>query len=546
MRLERQPDGHKALDMGPRPAHRLSRWWGASLGFAVALTSGCATVGPDFATPEADTAESWVDEADPRVKAEATEQREWWKTFNDPTLDTLIQRAYEQNLPLKIAGLRVHEARAILGVAVGNLYPQSQSASGSYTAVELSDNAEPVANLPGAVADTIDTSFQTYRLGFDAAWELDFWGRFRRSVESADATLASTIASYDDLLVTLTGEVAAAYLLLRTLDERLTFARKNVAIQERSLEITQVRFRNGLTTELDVQLARALLRDTQASVPLLESGVRRSRYALSLLLGLPPSDLQDILGESGVIPMTPTEVAVGIPADLLRRRPDIRRAELRAAAQSARIGVAKADLYPAFRLIGSVGYAADSTGDLFNSDSFAGIGAFGLVWKFLNYGRLRNAVRVEDARFQQLVVEYQNTVLTAAREVEDGLTRFLTAQERVGFLTDGVAASERAVELSLVQYRDGVADYTRVLDSQQFLVLQQDRLTETRGQVAQNLVAVYKALGGGWQLREGNDFIPDEMKDTMRERSNWGDLLETQAVQPVPTEERGTWRGPDR
>ena len=257
-------------------------------------------------------------------------------------------------------------------MAVGRLYPQIQQASAQASTVELSENADIISSLPDDVSRRTDTTFQDYGVGLDAAWELDFWGRFRRGVEFADADLAGSIASYDDMLVMLTGEVAATYVLLRSFEERLAFARENVAIQQRSLEIAEVRFRGGLTSELDVQLARALLRNTQTLVPLFDSGVRQSRNALSQLLAMPPSDLTDILGASGTIPATPENVAVGAPADLLRRRPDIRQAELVAAAQSARIGIARADMYPAFRLVGSVGYFADSTSDLLESDSFTG------------------------------------------------------------------------------------------------------------------------------------------------------------------------------
>ena len=494
--------------------------------------AGCAMVGPDFETPKATVSEAWAHAEDPAVLAESEAHRDWWKNFNDPVLDALIETAYAQNLPLQIAGLRVHEARAILGFAGGNLYPQFQSASATAATIALSENAEPISNLPPDVAGAINTRFETYSFGLDAAWELDFWGRFRRGIESADANLAASIATYDDFLVTLTGEVANAYVLLRTLEERLSFAKNNVALQQRSFEIADIRFRNGLVTEIDPQLARSLLGSTKATIPELQIAIRQTKLALNLLLGMPPSDLRDILGGPGTIPTAPESVAVGIPADLLRRRPDIRQAELQAAAQSARIGIAKADLYPAFSLFGSVGYAADSGGDLVDSDSFSGLGGFGFDWKFLNYGRLRNIVRVEDARFQQLVVRYQNTVLNAAREVEDGLVNFLRAREQVDYLTESVNASRRAVALTRQQYSDGIISYTLVLDAQQFLVLNEDRLTEARGKVSRSLIATYKALGGGWQIREGKPFIPEAAKATMGERTNWGELLEPAAVEP--------------
>ena len=243
---------------------------------------------------------------------------------------------------------------------------------------------------------------------------------------------------------------------------------------------------------------------------------------------------------------SPTEVAVGIPSELLRRRPDVRRAEAQAAAQSARIGIAKTELFPAFSLAGSIGVAADSSGDLFTSGSGAGFGLARFRWNLFNYGRISSLVRVQDARFQQLIVGYQNTVLRAAREVEDATASFLAAQQQVAFLDDGAKASQRAVDLALTQYRDGVVDYTLVLDSQRFLVLQQDRLTQARGQVARSLIAVYKALGGGWERRDLDELVPEGVRRTMSERTGWGRLLEPGGVAPVPEEERGSWRLPER
>ncbi|MCL6417059.1 efflux transporter outer membrane subunit [Aestuariirhabdus sp. Z084] len=509
------------------------------------LLASCAAVGPDYKKPEADVLNQWQAARDASVDSAAAEHRQWWKSFNDPVLDDLVQRAYSQNLSLQVAGLRVYEARALLGIATGLLYPQSQGVNGSASTIKISENADPVTSLPPGVGDLVDTSYKRYGTSLDAAWELDFWGRFRRGVESADAGLAASVADYDEFLVTLTGEVATSYILLRTLEERLNFAEKNVAIQQRSLEITDVRFRNGLVTELDVQLARALLGNTKSTIPPLKSGIRQTRLALSLLLGLPPSDLQSIVGGRGDIPDSPQAIAVGIPADLLRRRPDIRRAEALAAAQSARIGAVEAELYPSFRLIGTVGYAAGSSGDLFDSGSDFNLGAFGFSWKLLNYGRIRNQVRAEDARYQQAALAYQNTVLNAAREVESSLTSFLRSKERVLTLADSVAASRRAVELAQTQYRDGIISYTLVLDAQQFLLLNEDQFTASRGEVARNLIATYKALGGGWQMREGNDLIPETIKTQMKDRTNWGGLLETGNTEPVAEEKRGAWRAPD-
>ncbi|MCK5511862.1 MAG: efflux transporter outer membrane subunit, partial [Thermodesulfovibrionia bacterium] len=433
-----------------------------SLIIIVLLISGCA-VGPDFVRPDAPSQEEWIDSDVPQIKTEPADLTDWWKVFNDPVLDSLIETAYGQNLPLQIAGLRIMEARAQLGVAVGSQFPQLQQLSGSATAVEISDNA------PNALA--ADKFYYDYQLGFDAAWELDFWGRFRRGVESAEANYLASIAGYDNALVTLTAEVARSYVLIRTFEDRIRIADENVKIQKRSLEIAEARFEGGLVTELDVQQARALLNDTRASISRLEIGLRQAQHGLSILLGIPPGELKNVLVKSGTIPEAPSEVVVGIPADLLRRRPDIRTAELQTAAQSARIGVAKADLYPQFSLVGSIGLQSSEQGgipsntanfsDLFDSESITYFVGPSLQWPILNYGRIKNRVRVQDVRFQQLVVNYQNTVLNAYREVEDAMVGFLRSQEQVKYLADSVNASKRSVDLSLIQYREGVADYQR-------------------------------------------------------------------------------------
>lgn len=508
------------------------------------LASGCFKVGPNFGPMDSDVSDSWGEAEDDRVSTDPAQTAEWWKQFHDPVLESLIEQAYEQNPTLQIAGLRVYEARTTVGVTVSTLFPQIQQVSASAGGAELSENAEPISNLPGPVRRGVDTNIGNFRVGFDVAWELDFWGRFRRSVESADAALAASIASYDDVMVTLTGEVALAYVLLRTLEERLGVAESNAALQQRSLEISEVRNKNQLTTELDPQLARAFLRNTQAAIPELEAGVRRVKNGLSVLLGKSPRALDRELAQGHGIPETAELLTLGVPSELLRRRPDIRRAEYLAAAQSPRIGIAKADLFPAFTLLGSIGASSDDF-DLFDSASRFGFGLIGLRWNIFNYGRIRNLVRAEDARFQQLILNYQNTVLMAAREVEDATTSHLAARDQVVLLEDGAKASARAVELATVQYRDGIADYTRVLDSQRFLLLQQDQVALAKGKVAASLVSVYKALGGGWELRELDSLISPEVRDTMEERTHWGDLLEPGGVDPVEDDERGAVRLPD-
>ena len=467
------------------------------------LAAGCA-VGPDYVRPETDTAETWSESLDASLSADPVEYGAWWTVFEDPALEQLIEIASRENLPLQIAAARILEARAVLGISRGLRFPQQQQLAGHAARVSLSENAPNVA--------IADQAFSSYEVGFDAAWELDVWGRLRRGVEAADADYGRALAGFDDTLVTVTAETARAYILLRTFESRLRLAQENVAIQNETLRIAEVRFENGAVTELDVTQSRALLRDTEALIPSLETGVRQTKHAISTLIGRPPGQLTELLRQEPSIPSAPAEIAIGVPVDLLRRRPDVRIAEFQAAAQSARIGIAKSDLYPRFSLLGSIGFATSSdgglqsnnadTGDLFSSDSVRYTVGPAFSWPIFNYGRLRNNVKVQDARFQQAALNYQNTVLEAAREVEDALAAYLRSQTRVGYLTDSVTDARRSVEFALVQYRQGSTTYQRVLDTQRFLVRQEDQLASTQGDVALNLVATYKALGGGWETEQ--------------------------------------------
>jgi NodT family efflux transporter outer membrane factor (OMF) lipoprotein len=512
-------------------------------GVLTALT-GCQTLGPDFARPEMTIAKDWVSDESSVLAVESAEFREWWTVFNDPLLNELINSAYQQNLDLQIAAVRILESRAQLGIATGQQYPQFQALGGGFTHNELSENAPNSSPL-------IDTRFGSYQMGFDAAWEMDVWGRFRRGVEAADANLLSTLANYDDILVSLTAEVAAVYVQIRTFEERLILAKQNEEIQQRSLHITEVRFNNGATTELDVTQARALLHNTKALVSALELGLRQSKNGLSILLGITPIELANQLSGPGAIPSAPADVAVGMPAQMLRRRPDVRRAELQASVQSALVGVAEADLYPSFTLLGSFGFASSSTGssdfsNLFDSDSFTATVGPTFSWPILNYGRIKNNVRAQDARYQQSLINYKNTVLFAVREVEDAMVSFIKSREQADELQISVEASNRSVAISLIQYRDGVTDYTRVLNSQEFLVQQQDSYTAIRGDVARSLIALYKALGGGWQLRQDQDIVARSIKDEMNQRTDWGDLLDPEALDDKTRQvNSGSMRSPD-
>ena len=492
----------------------------------VTTLSGCM-LGPDYRVPQSNLPDDWLEPQGPGVVDASADQSQWWLSFNDPSLTALIDAASTNNQAIHIAGLRVYEARALLGRVKGSLYPQVQSGGLGASSVELSENTDLFSILPGPIANITDDSYEAYSVGLDAAWELDFWGRFRRGIEAADANLEGNIASYDDLMITVQGEVAVAYVMLRTLQEQLANAHENVELQQRSYDIAEVRNRNGLTSELDIAQSLALLRDTQSLIPKLNTAIRRTKSALSLLVGRAPSELQDLIADTGTVPTALQDIAVGVPADLLRRRPDVRRAAMLAASQSALIGAFKADMYPAFRLAGSVAYVAESSGDLFEGDSLGTVGAFGFMWKFLNYGRLQNKVRAQDARFQQAVTGYQLTVLAAAREVEDALAGYTGARQEVTFKQDSVGAAKRAVEIALAQYRDGEVSYTTVLDTQRIQLLQQDALARTRGRGAANLIAAYKALGGGWTGGETDEYVPAAVLQEMRDRTKWGDLLDS-------------------
>lgn len=522
-----------------------------SLIAAIFLTTGCTMVGPDFVKPEAPVGKEWLEARDPEIKTEASDYKNWWAVFNDPVLNNLVETAYQQNLPLQISGLRILQARAQLGIVVGNLYPQLQQGRGGADYSSISENAPNSLNS--------DDSFWQYNAGFDAAWELDIWGKFRRAVESGVANLETSIANYDDVLVSLTAEVARAYVLFRTFEERLEIARQNVKIQERSLQIAEIRFKAGAVTELDVVQAKSLLRNTEASIPRFDAAIRQTKNALAILMGKLPGEIDGMISGNKLIPKAPPEVVVDIPAELMRRRPDIQLAEYQIATQTPLIGVSRAELFPAFQLFGSIGLASSNSkntiaggrngssfSDLFDSDSLEFFGGPSFTWNLFNYGRIKNRVRTEDALLQQLIVNYEDTVLRAHQEVEDSLVGFLRKQEEAGFLLDSVKASQRSVDLSMLQYKEGLVDYQRVLDTQRFLTDQQDAWTATRGDVILNLVSMYKALGGGWQIREGKKFVSKDNIEEMEKRTDWGDLIEPKEVEtPATADERKQWRWPD-
>jgi NodT family efflux transporter outer membrane factor (OMF) lipoprotein len=511
-------------------------------GAMILLLSACAMVGPDYVRPKVKLSPGWTETGDGPITAGAADYRGWWRVFNDPILDRLMDRAYKENLTIRIAGVRVLEARAQLGIAVGEFYPQTQQASGFLQYARAS--AASATALPSF-------GFFQSQIGVNAAWELDFWGKFRRGIESADASWLASVANYDNAMVSLTADVANAYITIRTLEKRIVIARQNAEVQKETLAITEARFKYGTVTQLDVEQATTVLDDTLAAIPALEAQLRQAEHALSVLLGLPPGELPAYLQGSSDIPVSPTRIIAGIPADLLRRRPDIRMAEYRAAAQSAQIGVAKADLYPAFSLSGNLTFSATDVGNSALSDMFKWssrniLAGPSFQWNILNYGRITNNVRVQDARLQELLITYQNTVLTAQRDVEDNLAAFLRAGERARLLAESATAARKALDLAVLQYRQGVKDFTTVLVAEQALLTEQDNLAVTLGNISGSLVGVYRALGGGWEVRVGKDLVPPEVSDEMAKRTDWGSLLAPSAYNPpIDREPEDSVRAPD-
>ena len=447
----------------------VGRTWTCLAGLLLAslLIGGCTSigeyihngfkVGPNYGRPPAPVAQNWIDADDVRVRKEGDDLSKWWVVFKDPTLDSLICFAYRQNLSLRVAAYRVLEARAQMLIDVGNLFPQTQTMNGDYTRYALS------REQANALTSGLKRWYGQWDYGFNLHWELDFWGRLRRAIESDAATLDASVENYDDVLVTLLGDVATNYVIYRTTEQRIKYAQENVALQKKTLAIAAAQVDSGLVNKVDEFQARSTLEQTEAGIPELEITLRQAANQLCILLGIPPQDLQARLspmdlpllgastlgllgtptgqgpilaasalfpGRTGLIPKAAPEVAVGIPADLLRRRPDVRRAERQAAAQCAQIGIAEAEFYPHISILGTIDYSAQNFKDLFKEQAFSGNVGPSFTWNILNYGRVLNNVRLQDARFQELVATYQNTVLSAGQDVENGLVTFLRPAAR--------------------------------------------------------------------------------------------------------------------
>jgi NodT family efflux transporter outer membrane factor (OMF) lipoprotein len=480
------------------------------LALLVALTSGCTSVqdyvhngfkvGPNYQKPPAPVANEWIDSKSKGVNVATYDLRNWWYALHDRKLNALVEQAYQQNLTLRSAGTRILAARAQRGIAVGLLFPQQQQAFFDHSRNQLSDTvANPVQR--DILGTTIGNRFfNDTTAGFNLSWEIDFWGRFRRGVEAADAELDASIENYDDALVLLIAEVANTYVQIRIIQQQLAYVEDNIAVQTLFVKQAEARLQGGAGRKIDQGQMRSNLSDTQSIKEQLQIDLRRANNQLCVLLGMPVRDLLPELGV-GEIPTVPPEAGVGMPADLLRRRPDLRRVERLVAAQSARIGIATSNLYPRLSVIGALGYESENFRDLFTSKSFIGTIGPSLRWDILNYGRLLNGIRVQDALFQTAVVDYQNAVLNAGREVEDGIVFFLRSQARARQLADSSKEAKVAVDEALSLSKDVKFDLNQAFVTSNFLVGQQNKWAQAQGDITLGLIQIYKALGGGWEIR---------------------------------------------
>jgi multidrug efflux system outer membrane protein len=473
----------------------------------VVLTQqGCTTVGPDYQTPVIDTPDVWTEAIAQQVaRGPHASLQNWWTVFEDPLLDKLIERARKANLNLKIAVSRVGESRAILAIARGEKLPLV-NATATAARNKLSDDG-PLQQVAPAGGFDSQSLFQT---GVDAVWEIDVFGQVRRTIEAAGDGYQASIEDYRDVQVTLFAEVALAYVDIRAAQQRISYARENIEAQSGSLALARVRYETGLSSKLDVAQAAANLAATQATLPSLELSLNQALNRLAVLLGQNAGSLQAEFSTTQPIPTPGTAIGIGVPADVLRQRPDIRRAERLLAAQTAQIGVATADLYPRFALSGMFGLQSRSLSNLFDSSSLTwGLGA-PVQWNIFSGGRVRGNIQVQDEKTQQLLFLYEDKVLAAIEEVENAIIAYDLNKERVQYLQTATSATQEAVELVLVQYDTGLTDFNNVLVTQRDLFSQQDQLVVSEAEVIVNLITLYKALGGGWDVEESADLIGGE------------------------------------
>ncbi len=464
----------------------------------VALSTACS-VGPDYKEPPLAVPAAWKETQQKGIAARPPELTRWWMAFDDPLLNSLVERAVQSNLDLRTAEARIREARATRAAVASGAWP-SLDVSGSYTRSRSSENALKIPSQgAGESGSGVKLERSLFSAGFDADWEIDVFGGVRRSVEAADATLEAVEYNRRDVLVTLLGDVARNYIEHRGAQRRLAVARANLKTQQDSLDLTRVRFEAGLANDLDVARAEAQLNTTAAQIPTLESVQKQAVYSLDLLLGLAPGGLWAELEKDLAIPRLPPEVLVGLPSDLLRRRPDIRFAERQLAAATAQVGAAVADLFPRFFLTGAAGLQSISASDWITAGSrYWSIGPT-IRWPIFDAGRIRANIEIRNAQQEQALARYEKAILAAFGDAEKALVNYGQEQIRYRTLAAAVAANRRAAAMANELYVRGLDDYLSVLDAQRALYLTETELAVSEAAMASNLVALYKALGGGWE-----------------------------------------------
>lgn len=465
---------------------------------ALFVIAGCA-VGPNYHSPETKAPAQWTEPLAAGETNSAIAAADWWKDFHDSEMDSLIQRAVQSNLDLRIAQARVREARAQYGIAAADLWPTVDGSS-SYARARESQHQPLLGSIP--LPGNVPFENNVYQAGFDASWEIDVFGGKRRAKEAAGAEVSASEFGRRDVLVTLLGDVARNYVDLRGYQQQLAIASENIQVQEKSLAITRDRFAKGLGSDLDVQQAATVLATTRAELPTLESSIETSIHSLEVLLGQQPGILQAELSQSSPIPSQPPLVPVGLPSELLLRRPDIRQAERQLASATANIGVAKADLFPKFYLTGAAGFESISASDWFTGDSKLWSIGPTMQWRIFDAGRIRSNIKVQNARQEQALGAYEKTVLTAFGEVENNLVLYAKEQVRRRSLRDAVVSSQKSLDTANKLYAGGLIDFLHVLDSERSLYQAQDALVQSDRTISANLISLYKSLGGGWETME--------------------------------------------
>ncbi len=462
----------------------------AVVGLGVLMVSGCM-VGPNFILPQSTVPTEWVGvtKAATIQSSVATGQpadlTQWWRPFNDPTLTALVEEAIKTNLDLRIAEARLRQARAVRGVVAGGLWP-SVTASGSYQRIKKGSG-------------TPDDQQDLYQAGLDAAWEFDFFGSQRRSVESADATVQAAVEGVRDAQVSLIAEVALNYIQLRGYQQEIVIAQNNLKAQKHTAEITHKRLNVGFASALDAANADSDVAMTESQIPVFESAAQQAIYSLSVLLARPPADLLEQLAPTGTLPTVPAKVPAGLPSDLLRHRPDIRVAEAQLHAATAQIGVAVADFFPRFSLTGALNWNSNLLHTWWNESSLSSVVGPSVTWPIFQGGAIASNVRLQEALRDQAFITYQKTVLAAFQDVENALIAFAKEQQHRKALNDAVVANRKAVDLSVQLYTEGQTDFLNVLNAQRSLYASEDALVQSERSIATDLIALYKALGSGWE-----------------------------------------------